>query len=93
MKDYTLCLGNTSKISTINDMKKTLLKESVNFFSVDFNPFNPIDTNDILYIHRYLVKEKEYKTMFGLIKKRFVGLLIIILNAPNHAKCVSLRIQ
>ena len=30
-------------------MKKTGLKGSVNFFSVDFNP---IDTNDILDIHK-----------------------------------------
>ena len=34
-------------------MKKTGLKGIVNFFSVDFNP---IDTNDILYIHKYLMK-------------------------------------
>ena len=36
-------------------MKKTGLKGSVDFFSVDFNP---IDTNDILDIHRYLTKGK-----------------------------------
>ena len=36
-------------------MKKTGLKGSVKFFSVDFNP---IDTNDILDIHRYLMKGK-----------------------------------
>ena len=30
-------------------MKKTGLKGNVNFFSVDFNP---IDTNDILDIHK-----------------------------------------
>ena len=34
-------------------MKKTGLKEVVNFFSVDFNP---IDTNNILDIHEYLMK-------------------------------------
>ena len=33
--------------------KKTVLKGVLNFFSVDFNP---IDTNDILNIHRYLMK-------------------------------------
>ena len=27
--------------------------------------------------------------MFGLIKKVFMGLLINIVNAPNHKKCVS----
>ena len=39
-------------------MKKTGLKVSVDFFSVDFNP---IDTNDILDIHRYLTKGKYIK--------------------------------
>ena len=40
-----MCLGKLSKDFTTNDMKeKTGLKESVKFFSFDFNP---IDTNDI----------------------------------------------
>ena len=34
-------------------MKTTGLKEAVKFFSVDFNP---IDTNQILDIHKYLMK-------------------------------------
>ena len=34
-------------------MKKTGLKGSVKFLFVDFNP---IDTNDILDIHKYLMK-------------------------------------
>ena len=55
VKDYTLCLGNISKDFTINNMEKTGLKGSVKFLSVDFNP---IDTNDILDIHRYLMKGK-----------------------------------
>ena len=49
MKDYTVCLGNIAKDFTNNNMKKTELKESVNFFSVDFNP---IDTNNISDIQR-----------------------------------------
>ena len=36
-------------------MKKTGLEGIVEFFSVDFNS---IDTNDILDIHKYLVKGK-----------------------------------
>ena len=36
-------------------MKKTGSKGIVNFFSVDFNP---IDTDEILDIHRYLMKGK-----------------------------------
>ena len=31
--------------------------------------------------------------MFGLIKKMFIGLLASIVNASNHAKCVSLNNQ
>ena len=46
IKDYT-------KDFTINNMTRTGLKGVGNFFSVDFNP---IDTNDILDIHRYLMK-------------------------------------
>ena len=34
--------------------KKTGLNGSVKVFSVDYNP---IDTNDFLDIHRYLIKE------------------------------------
>ena len=36
-------------------MKKTGLKGSITLFSVDFNP---IDTNDILDMHKYLMKGK-----------------------------------
>ena len=32
LKDYTLCLGNISKHFTINNMKRTGLKGTVNFF-------------------------------------------------------------
>ena len=53
IKDYTLCLGNISKDFRTNDRKKSGLKGSVKFFPVGFNP---IDTNDILDIHKYLMK-------------------------------------
>ena len=55
-KSYGLCLGNISKDFTINNMKKkkkTRTKRSCKIFSVDFNP---IDTKNILEIHRYLKK-------------------------------------
>ena len=55
IKAYTLCLGNTSKDFTINNMKKTGLKGIVKFFSVDFHI---IGTKDILNIHKYLMKGK-----------------------------------
>ena len=53
IKYYALSLGNVLKDFTINNMKKSGLKGAINFFSVDFNP---IDTNDILNIHKYLIK-------------------------------------
>ena len=53
IKYYPLCLGNVLKDFTINNMKTSRLKGDINFFSVDFNP---IDTNDILDIHKYLMK-------------------------------------
>ena len=56
--DYSLFLGNVSKDFTINNIKKTGLKGAVIFFSVDFNP---IDNNDILAIHEYLMKKPWYK--------------------------------
>ena len=65
--DYALCLGNVSKDFTIINIKKTGFKGVVIFFSVDFNP---IDPNNILDIHKYLMKRTWYKTMFGSIKKK-----------------------
>ena len=54
IKNYPLCLGNVSKDFTIHNMKKAELKGSVKFFSIDYRPIN---TNEILEIHRYLIKE------------------------------------
>ena len=70
-------------------MKKNGLKWIVILFSVDFNP---IDANDILDIHKYLMKGTWYKIMFDLIKKIFIRLLSIV-SAPNHTKCISLSNQ
>ena len=58
--------------------------------------FNPIDTNNILDIHKYLMKITGYKIMFGLIKKIFIGLIIGLtgwVNGSNHTKCVLLSNQ
>ena len=71
-------------------MKKTGLKRSVNFFSVDFHP---IDSNDILDIHKLLIIVSWDKIMFGLIKKIFIGLLTDIVSASNITKCVLLSNQ
>ena len=51
IKDHTLFLSNLSKCFTINNTKKTRLKGTAKFFSVDFNP---IDANDI---YKYLTKK------------------------------------
>ena len=61
--------------------KKTGLKGVAKFLSVNFNP---ISTNDILDIHRYLTKRTWYKIIFGLIKKIFIVLLSTIVNGSNH---------
>ena len=53
LKDYALYQGNISKDFTINNMKETGLKEFLKVFSVDFNSIN---TNDLLDIHKYLMK-------------------------------------
>ena len=56
IKSYALILGNISKDFTVKRICKNPLKGLkgiVKFFSVDFNP---IDTKDILDIHKYLMK-------------------------------------
>ena len=59
IKDCAQYLGNVSKDFTINNMKKkNRIKRICKIFSVNFNP---IDTNDILGIHKYLVKRPWYK--------------------------------
>ena len=62
--------------------------DTVYDFSVDHSS---IKKEDILHIHEYLMVKK-YKIIFGLIKKMFIGLLINIVNASDHTKCVSLSI-
>ena len=55
--------------------------------------FNPIDTNGILDIHKYLMKATWYKITLVLINKMFFGLLTGLINGSNHTKCVSLSNQ
>ena len=77
------------KILQLIICKETGLKRTVNFFCLDFNP---IDTNNLLNIHKYLIKRIWYKIKLGLIKKIFIGLLTDIANASNHTKFVYLSI-
>ena len=85
-----MCLGNILRDYTINNIKKRELKEVVKVFCVDYNA---VDTNNILDIHRYLIRETWYKIMSGFFKKMFIGLLTNVFNASNPTKCVSFNNQ
>ena len=65
MKPHWLSMVKISKFFTIDNMKKAALKEVLKVSSVDYNA---TDINDVLDIHRYLMKETWYKIMFGFIK-------------------------
>ena len=49
-----LCLGNISKVSSVDNMKDTGLNNYVYDFSVDYDS---TDVNDIKNIHKYLMKK------------------------------------
>ena len=49
-----LCLGNISKDSSADNMKKTVFDAYIYDFSVDYNA---IVIDDILDIHKYLMKK------------------------------------
>ena len=51
-----LCLGNNSKGFTVEKMKKTGLNVYIYDFGVDDDA---IAVDDILYIHKYLMKKKK----------------------------------
>ena len=53
IKPYPLCLGNILKDFSIDGMNKIGLKGYVHVSCVNYNI---IDTNDILAIHKYLMK-------------------------------------
>ena len=52
IKQYPLCLGNVSKDCTIDNMKKAGLKGNVIFCC-----WRSINTNEIIDINKYLLKE------------------------------------
>ena len=55
---YPLCLGNLSKDFSVDHMKNTGLNRYVYDFSVDYDHI-PVD--DILDIHKYLMKKHDIK--------------------------------
>ena len=58
IKRYLLCLRNTSKDFSVDNMKKTGLNRYVYDFSVDYNI---IDTSNIIDSHKYLMKNHDIK--------------------------------
>ena len=93
IKDYALCLGNVSNDFTIHNMKKTVLKGVVNFFSIDFNP---IDNKDILNIHKYLMKRNWYKIFFGLVNLPLLNqplLIYILMNTVKKFTTIYLQLN
>ena len=53
---YPICLGNISKDCSVDNMKKTGLKDYLYDFSVDYDA---IALSDILGINKYLMKNNE----------------------------------
>ena len=53
-----MCLGIISKDFSVDNMKKAGLNEHAYDFSVDYNA---IPVNDILFIHKYLIKKNDIK--------------------------------
>ena len=60
---FPLCLGNTPKDLTVDNMQKTKLNGYVYGFRVDYDA---ITVDDILVIHKYLMKKNNIK-MFRFI--------------------------
>ena len=58
IKAYPLCLGNISKDSSEDNMENTGLNRYVYDFSVDYDA---IAIDDILDIHKYLIKKHDIK--------------------------------
>ena len=58
IKATPLCLGNVSKDFPVDNMKETGLNGYVYDFSVDYDA---IAVDDILDIHRYLMKKHDIK--------------------------------
>ena len=78
-----MCLGNISKDFTVDSMKKTGLYGYVYYFSVYYDC---IDINDILDIHKYLMKKHNTKQCLDLLRKMFIGLL-----SACTTPCLSFR--
>ena len=63
MNRYPLYLGNITKDLIVDNMKNTGLYGNVYDFSADYDS---IDVDDILDIHRYLMKKHDIKQCLDL---------------------------
>ena len=87
-----LCIGNISKDWSVDNMKKTGLNGHVYHFSVDYNV---IAVDDILDIHKHLMKKNNIK-LFKTIKKVFLEAMSFLVELHfncNALKCVSMNNQ
>ena len=89
-----LCLGNVSKDFSASNMKKTGFNDYFYDFSVDYDS---IDVDDILNIHKYLMKKTRNNIkMFRFIKQIFVLTMMLFgcnLSGVNSLECVSINNQ
>ena len=98
-----LCLGNISKDWSVDNMKKTGFNGYVYDFSVDYDA---IVVDDILDIHKYLMKKnniirydaclketawKQRIKMFGFIKKNFLNRINSFIIFKS-VKCNSVKL-
>ena len=98
-----LCLGNISKEWSVDNMKKTGFNGYVYDFSVDYDA---IVVDDILDIHKYLMKKnniirydaclketawKQRIKMFGFIKKNFLNRINSFIIFKS-VKCNSVKL-
>ena len=83
------CVQETfQKTFPVDNMKKTGLNGYVYDFSVDYDT---IAVDDILDIHKYLMKKNDIKKMFRFIKKIFITVIgFIRLSVVNPLKRVSM---
>ena len=53
--------------------------------------FKTLDTSNIIYTHKYLKKQMQYKIIFGLIKRVFIELITYLehLIIPNAYRSAS----
>ena len=64
-----LCLGNISKDFSVDNMEKTGINECVDDFCVDYDA---IVVDDILDVHKYLMKKNGIKQCLNLLKNDFL---------------------